>query len=597
MSAMTNDDGDLELSDEDDDTIHVPIASAQTAEPEPIFIAPAGFRPNSLFVGREKEIKQLDKLLFDEQRRNWGGTVSVLLHGMAGIGKTQIARQYAFANRENFKGGVFWIPAQSKELIIQNLNNLMQRFAIPDYGDLVHSVNIWLGNRRNWLLVLDGLSDENGDIMELSKVGPDSKDSCIMYLARSSSLSTLQRPTTLKIGPLAKEASRFLLFKELNLGEVNERQELKATEIIESVGGLPLAISAIARRLAATSQTLENYTLSDLGPRGPYQKILNDLIITGYTEAWNLLHIICWFAPRLPVEMLLLGLREQRDINVTASEDGRVPDINTTFAQLIRYALIERNEPDNAVGEDSGADSRTDPELIDTITMHTVIQNFCCDSLSSTNLLTKWLEHAVQVFCSSYRRVDSTMKHRSDSARVYHCRQYMTHGQKLREHCLAYGTKDQSLEHLKDHLKPVMKSIEQELGRLRKSLEAQPDFNPRLFQASIFDRNSESDSDSVSYNPASDKSISRAEAKLFAQRHQLETLSYGPDAAAQASSQFSGYREVPEGVQQDFKVSKALLSRYDTRTDDKQLFRVHHNRCQWSRGMGSHNYIRLWEVT
>lgn len=599
MSAMTNDDGDLELSDEDDDTIHDSIASAQIAEPEPVFFAPAGFRPNSLFVGREKEIEQLDKLFFDERRHNLGGTVAVLLHGMPGVGKTQIAREYAFANREKFKGGVFWIPAQSKELVFHALNNLTQRFAIRNGSeDLIQSVNIWLGNRRNWLLVFDGLSvEENGDIMELSKVAPDSKDSSIIYVARSGSLSTLQPLTTLKIGPMGKEASLCLLFKELNLGKANERQRVKATEIIEKVGSLPLAIYAIARRLAATHQPLENYILpvSDLSLGGTYQKILDDLLRAGHTEAWNLLHIMCWFAPSLPVEMLLFGLKDQRDISVMASEDGGVPGINTTFAQLIHYGLVERNEPDDATDEGSDVDSRGDPETIDTIAMHTVIQDFCCDSLNTMNRLAEWLEHAVQVFCSSYRRADSKMKQRSDGPRVYDYRHYMTHGQKLADRCLFYRTKDRSLGYLEERLNSVMESIEQEIGR-RISLEAQPNLNPQSFQTSIFDRTSERDSDSPYYDSDPNKSMSHAEAKATFQRHQLETASYGAAAATRVSPHSGDDREVSEGVQRDTKVSKALLSRYDTRTNDDQLIRVHRSHCQRSRGMDSHNYIRLWEV-
>ncbi len=182
MSARTDDDGDLELSEEDDDTIHDLIVSARIVEPESVFIAPADFRPNSLFVGREKEIERLDKLFFDERRHDRGGTVSVLLYGMLGVGKTHIAREYAFAKREKFKGGVFWIPAQSKELIFPNLNNLIQRLGISHgSGDIIQSVNIWLGSRRNWLLIFDGLSvEENGGITEISKLAPDSKDSSII---------------------------------------------------------------------------------------------------------------------------------------------------------------------------------------------------------------------------------------------------------------------------------------------------------------------------------------------------------------------------------------------------------------------------------
>ena len=581
MSAMTDDDGELELSDEGSITIHDSTASAQIAEAESVFMAPVGFRPNSLFVGREKEIEQLDKMIFDERQPDRGGTVSVLLHGVPGVGKTHIAREYAFARREKFKGGIFWIAAQTKGLVFQNLNKLMRTLAIEYWsGDLIQSVNKCLGNRQNWLLVLDGVSDEKRDFSELSDFAPDSKDSSIIYIARSKNLSILQQPTTIEIRPLGKEASQCLLFKELNLGEVNERQNAKATQIIESVGGLPLAIHAIARRLADTHQPLEKYqiSVSHLSLGGTFQNILEDLLLAGHTEAWNLLHILCWFAPSLPVQMLLFGLEDLKDVSVNASEDGQVPDINTTLAQLIRYALIERNEPDDAMNRDSELDARMDREPIDTIKMHTVIQDFCCDSLK--NKLAEWLEHAVQVFCSSYRRADSKMKQQSDGTRVHDDRHYMnylhymTHGQKLWEHCLLYSTRDRSLGHVQERLKPVMESVEQETGR-RNLLEAHPKSNSQWFQALVSDRNSQNDSPSPYFDSAHDKSMSYAEAKALFQRPQSETVSYGAGAAMQAGSQFGDDRAVSERVQWDTKVSKALLSRSDTHTNDSQLFRAH----------------------
>ncbi len=257
--------------------------------------------------------------------------------------------------------------------------------------------------------------------------------------------------------------------------------------------------------------------------------VLDDLLRAGHTEAWDLLHIMCWFAPILPVEMLVLGLKDHRDISVMASEDGREPHINATFAQLIRYALIERIEPDDAIDEDSDADSRTDPRPIDTLAMHTMIQRFCCHSLNTTNLLAEWLEHAVHVFCSSYRRADSKMKQSSDGPRVYGHLTYMTHGKKLWEQCLFYTTKDRSLEHLKERLKPVIESIEQiDLS---------------------------------------------------------DMLSYSARAAREERLRFVGDQEVSEGVQPDNKVSKALLSCYDTRNNENQLFRIHYNLCQRSYGM------------
>ena len=502
------------LSEEEDNMIHDSIAPAEIADPEPFFISPAGFRPTSLCVGREKEIERLDQLFLDERwQSNWGGTSWVWLHGMPGVGKTHLAREYAFANRDNFKGGVFWIPAQSRELIFLNLIRLMQRLAIRNAsGNPIESVYTWLRSRENWLLVFDGLSvEEDGDIEELAVMTPNSKDSGIICIARAENFSAPGH--RIRIGPLGKEASRCLLFKELNLERVNERQRAKATEIIESVGSLPLAIVATARHLAHTHQSLEDYTLSvsvsHLTLGGTFQEILDNLVRAGHTEAWNLLRIMCWFAPRLPVKLLMFGLKDQRNFSVNAFDDGRgaggaVSDVTNTFAQLFRYALIEEYTPGDTTDEDSDVNAPMDPEPIDTIAMHKAVQSFCCDALNNTNQLAEWLEHAVQVFCSSYRCAYGKMKQRSDIPCVYDYIHYLTHGQQLWERCSFYDTKDRSLGHLKERLKPVIESIEQEIGR-QKLAEAQPALS---LQTSIFESISDLDSDSPYYDPAGFKLMS-----------------------------------------------------------------------------------------
>ena len=102
----------------------------------------------------------------------------------------------------------------------------MQRLAVRDGpGNSIQSVNIWLRKRRSWLLILEGLSlEENGYIVEFPKVAEESEDSSIMYIARYRSMSTLHRPFPREIGPLSKEASKHMLFKQLNLAKVSKRQ-------------------------------------------------------------------------------------------------------------------------------------------------------------------------------------------------------------------------------------------------------------------------------------------------------------------------------------------------------------------------------------
>jgi hypothetical protein len=90
----------------------LPSMEAQEHE-APYFIKPSGFRPNSLFVGREVELQQLHRLLFDQKRRG-EGTSAVLIQSMPGGGKTHLATQYVYDHKYDFPGGIFWLRATSE---------------------------------------------------------------------------------------------------------------------------------------------------------------------------------------------------------------------------------------------------------------------------------------------------------------------------------------------------------------------------------------------------------------------------------------------------------------------------------------------------
>ena len=60
----------------DDATNTPPTTSKPT---EPYFIVPPGFRPNTFFVGLEREYAELDKTLFGKRRHD--GSACVLLWG------------------------------------------------------------------------------------------------------------------------------------------------------------------------------------------------------------------------------------------------------------------------------------------------------------------------------------------------------------------------------------------------------------------------------------------------------------------------------------------------------------------------------------
>ena len=152
---------------------------------------------------------------------------------------------------------------------------------------------------------------------------------------------------------MKEDDARKLLFKELRIRNPTDAEKRKRTELVKKIGGLPLAIDAICHRISDTHEPLTKFNIksysADPKMSGTYNKILDDLQRLGHMEAWNLIHVLCFFGQHIPVEMVHLGLKSLKhdNVEVKSSEEGGKPDLNTTFGILMRYALIKRNEPDD----------------------------------------------------------------------------------------------------------------------------------------------------------------------------------------------------------------------------------------------------------
>ena len=485
-------------------------SDAPAKPPDPYFIVPPGFRKNKYFVGMEKEYKELDRRLFDKRRKD--GTACVLLHGQPGAGKSHLARQYVNNNKTKFSGGIFWISVKSIEESRQAFWNIFQKVIPRDSpsfrdgtnpNDFVLLVKKWFEERHNWLIVFDGVAiDTDHDVTELTQFIPDSKDSSIIYVSRAKNLESKQRlllPHPIKVGLLKEEEAQKLLFKELHIKKPREDEKKKAVELVKKIGGLPLAIDAISHRLAETHEPLTKYKLSYAKStlENTYSTILHDLDRLGHIEAWNLIHVLCWFAQDLPVEMVHLGLKVLRpNVEVRATEVGGKPDINTTFGILMRYALIERNEPDDRDSRSSSRDSLVEPEPIDMLKIQKVVQSFVCDTLNARGLLPQWLEYAVKLFSYSYWQANSKIRQKPEQGRVSDYWYYKVHGQRLWDHTLAYGSRLQPLDDIRAALKPVIDSIDEEI-RQRQPNSSQESLKEGVFQISIFDRTSSSSENSI----------------------------------------------------------------------------------------------------
>lgn len=107
---------------------------------------------NSRFWGREQDLKAIDAALNPDYRADT--LKSFALYGMGGVGKTQIALQYANRNRERFNV-ILWIAADSTISIGQSFLDIVKRLGlvtndedIQDTVTAILKVKSWLANSR-----------------------------------------------------------------------------------------------------------------------------------------------------------------------------------------------------------------------------------------------------------------------------------------------------------------------------------------------------------------------------------------------------------------------------------------------------------------
>ncbi|KAL8999611.1 MAG: hypothetical protein Q9169_001571 [Polycauliona sp. 2 TL-2023] len=462
----------------------------------------------------EKELQDLDRRLFDKRRHD--GTACVLLHGQPGGGKSHLARQYVNKNRKKFAGGVFWIISHLREERDQAYEAIFQKAVAresPDActklkehgGSFIESVKTWFEARQEWLIVFDGLSvDTDAEITELAKFVPDSRNSSLIYVSRQSNLSSKQRllrPHAIRVPVLKEDDARKLLLKELRIKKPSPEEIKSANKLVKQVDCLPLAINAVSHRINDFREPLVRYTMKSFStnPRleGTYNQILDDLQRLGHMEAWNLINILAFFGPHVPVEMLHLGVPGLPNIPIRSSELDGKPELNVTFGTLMRHALLERNEPESETS--SSRDSLVEPEPIDMLKIHSVVQSFCRDSLDARKMLPEWLQHATQLLERSFHVADFKIKQKDQPARVSDYRYYLVHCRRLYEHATHYESKRQSLAPIRAVLEPLLETIETEIRSLAPG--SSQESIAKTYQVSVFDRTTSS-SDSVPSIPS-----------------------------------------------------------------------------------------------
>ncbi|MEH1945181.1 MAG: tetratricopeptide repeat protein, partial [Nostoc sp.] len=196
------------------------------------------------FIGREAELQKLHEMLQENNQ-----VVIAAIAGMGGLGKTELALQYAKAHRETYKGGICWLLAKAEDVGIQIVQFARTHLDLnpPEDFDLLAQVQYCfrLWREGDVLIVLD-------DVGEYQQVKP--------YLPSLSSRFKVLITTRQHLGASIKELSLDVLQPEAALEllksffkETLQRieQELAvANQLCEWLGYLPLGLELVGRYLA-----------------------------------------------------------------------------------------------------------------------------------------------------------------------------------------------------------------------------------------------------------------------------------------------------------------------------------------------------------
>jgi hypothetical protein len=120
------------------------------------------------FVARENELAEMRRLLQGHKSRS-----AVVLHGLGGIGKTQLAIEYITRHKEKYTA-VFWLNTNDEDSLKLSFRDIAQHVLEDQKGkpststlasvdldgnldQVVTAVKTWLNLRRNtrWLMIYD----------------------------------------------------------------------------------------------------------------------------------------------------------------------------------------------------------------------------------------------------------------------------------------------------------------------------------------------------------------------------------------------------------------------------------------------------------
>ncbi len=367
---------------------------------------------NLFFTGREEILELLHTQLGTHQAVAL--TQSSALHGLGGVGKTQVALEYAYQHALEYSA-VFWVGAETEEQIISSLLRIAEALHLPGRDDkdqqrVVATVQGWLTTHSQWLLIWDNVED----LALLDHFLPPIRQGAILITTRCQAVGTHARGIDLL--PMKHEEGMLFVLRRAKTLESDgiwehvqrlavqiPLQYAAAAELVEVVGGLPLALDQAGAYIEETECGLPAYLdlfrarrAALLQQRGEGSRDHPASVSTTFTLAitatagrhpavWDLLQVCALIQPdAIPEELFRqgaehLGATLKAVCGDTLAWDGIV-------AVACSYSLLSRQPEEQ------------------TLSMHRLVQAVLLDTMTDTER-EQWSTRVIKVLNAAFPEI------------------------------------------------------------------------------------------------------------------------------------------------------------------------------------------------
>ena len=401
ISDVLNEDGTLNPVSDSVASTRVPSShtidlqiedSSQSRNPSMLpngnFMVP--YRRNEQFIGRQDLLTKLRAKLSSSIPNEWNHCVA--LYGLGGVGKTQLALEYVYAEKSNYDM-IFWIPAVSEDALLsgfQQIAVVMGCVPQPKYltpAETAQVVLSWLNRQISWLLVFDNLDQ----VAILRQYLPErSPKKHVLVTTRLSYCHQIPAEGLHVAVPDIDSASD-LLFLRSGISKPDRTPDVlvEGVEIVKELGNLPLAIEQAAAYIREASKDIFKFLPSYRTNRKRYHARASLGNLDYYSETvattWRLsfLQIEKTNLPALQLMKLLAFLNPDGILVefLQAGQEGLPDELREIVNDEIRfYEALGDLERFSLIRRDQGGTGQV-------IIIHRLVQSVIKDELSDASFL------------------------------------------------------------------------------------------------------------------------------------------------------------------------------------------------------------------